>query len=707
MLIRLSLCLTLLLIGVWPAYADANANSDENAQSCVQCHAEVVSQWHSSHHANAMATAEAGAFLGRFDGSGAEHQGHQFRFYQEDDQYWVRITDPQGEQNSVRLQYSLGVYPLQQYLAALDGGRWQTIPVAWDARAKKDGGQRWYALDSDLPWQHPAFTANGNCIDCHSTGFSKNFDADSGTFTTQWQHEGISCAACHGDSSAHLRWAASVDKATDSPLKGYTRSLKHRSEWQFIDGNNIAMRTDKHPNQDLQSCGRCHALRDRIEPASVESPLADQISLQPLTAPHYFADGQIHGEVFVMGSFLQSKMHAAGVSCSDCHNPHSNELKAEGDALCLRCHQAEHFAARQHHKHPPQAVACVDCHMPASTYMGVDDRRDHRFGIPDPLLSEQLGSPSPCRDCHSDRTAKELAASVKPARQARRVSAAVNGDSRAQQQLLSQIADDSLPPIWQSSMLSALLPASEASIGVAVAKLQHANPMLREAAIRHLHRFASPAQRAHFITPLLTDRMASVRLASAEALADIPPEEPSQRAAWQDAQQQLDAQLRADLDVPQGAMRYGEILLRRGQPQAAAEQYQAAIELDAEFIPALLALARLYEQHAEQGGGEKSPLFWLDQAVQRAPQQGMGYYARGLYRVRQGQYNVALRDLAQAAKLNPDNEDWQYTYAVALENMGRGRDAIAHLRQLLEAGPKRPRLAQLLQLYQRKYGQQQ
>lgn len=688
--------MALLLLTMWTAHAGSEA------QQCVQCHAEAVSQWQNSHHAKAMAKAADGAFLGRFDGSGADHQGQQFRFYRQDKEYWVRITGPQGERNDLRLHYSLGVYPLQQYLAALDGGRWQTIPVAWDARPAKDGGQRWYALDSDLPWRHPAFTANGNCIDCHSTKFSKNFDADSGTFASKWQQEAVSCDACHGDSSAHLRWATGARKATTPNHHGYRRSLKHRSEWQFIEGQAIAVRKDQHQNQDLQSCGRCHALRDRIEPANVEQPLADQISPQALTAPHYFADGQIHGEVFVLGSFLQSKMHAAGVSCSDCHQAHSSELKAEGDALCLRCHQADAFASRKHHRHPLTAVACVDCHMPASTYMGVDDRRDHRFGIPDPMLSEQLGSPSPCKDCHSDRSAAELAGYVKAPPQGRRIHAALNGDMQAQQQLLSQIADNSLAPIWQSSLLGTLLPASEASIGVAVAKLHHDNALLREAAVRHLQRHASPRQRAYFIKPMLQDSAASVRLAAAEALADLKPESSSDRAIWQSAQQTLDRQLRADLDVPQGRMRYGEVLFRRGNVDDAAAQYRAAVDMDPEFVPALLALARLSEQH----GGEKSPLHWLDAAIARAPRQGLGYYARGLFKVRQGQYEAALTDLARAAALDPGNTDWQYTYAVALENMGRGQEAIEHLSHLNSKEGSRPRLQQLLQLYQQKYGRQ-
>lgn len=684
------------------------AQSHAEAQQCLSCHQEEVAHWQSSHHAKAMGRAEDGAFLGRFDGSGAEYLGLQFRFHQNDGEYRLKVSDADGNVQEYRIAYSLGITPLQQYLAEGENGRWQAIPVVWDTRPEKAGGQRWYALESDLSWQHPAFTANGNCIDCHSTGFSKNFDADSDSFNTKWQFEGISCSACHGDTAAHLKWAqragasdqgASNRGESGPPHYGFKRSLQHRSEWQFVDGKSIAVRKDQYPPQDLQSCARCHALRDRIEPAAVEQPLADQISLHPLSAPHYFADGQIRGEVFVTGSFLQSKMHAAGVSCSDCHQAHSSELKAEGDALCLRCHQAVHFATPEHHKHPSKTVACVDCHMPATTYMGVDDRRAHRFGIPDPELSEQLGSPSPCRDCHSNRSAKELAASVKAPQLPRRISKALTGDSQAQQQLLSQIADDSLAPVWQGSMLSSLLPASDASLGVAVAKLQHADDMVRAAAIRHIQRAASANQRAHFLMPMLKDPALSVRLAAAEALAGSEPKSEQDKAIWQQQQNALDEQLTADLDVPQGRMRYGNVLLERGHPSAAAAQYRAAVNMDPEFVPAMLALARLSERHKS----EHSPLFWLDKAVAAGPQQGLGYYARGLYKVRQRQYEAALSDLARAAELDPGNGDWQYTYAVALENMGHAQQAIEHLSSVLKQQGNRPRLQQLLELYRQKY----
>ena len=44
----------------------------------------------------------------------------------------------------------------------------------------------------------------------------------------------------------------------------------------------------------------------------------------------YHADGQMLDEVYNYGSFKQSKMFAAGVTCSDCHEPHGASAAASG-----------------------------------------------------------------------------------------------------------------------------------------------------------------------------------------------------------------------------------------------------------------------------------------------------------------------------------------------------------------------------------------
>ena len=121
----------------------------------------------------------------------------------------------------------------------------------------------------------------------------------------------------------------------------------------------------------------------------------------------YHPDGQILEEVYVYGSFVQSRMHSAGVTCSDCHDPHALNVRSAGNALCSRCHQSAAYDTPAHHFHEPESTgaSCVECHMPATTYMVNDPRRDHSIRVPRPHLSVQLGTPNACTDCHTDRSA--------------------------------------------------------------------------------------------------------------------------------------------------------------------------------------------------------------------------------------------------------------------------------------------------------------
>ena len=144
------------------------------------------------------------------------------------------------------------------------------------------------------------------------------------------------------------------------------------------------------------------------------TPLLDR-SMPALLEPGlYHADGQIDGEVFEVGSFMQSRMFAAGVTCTNCHDPHAGGVRASGNGLCAQCHMPQKFDVTEHHHHAPgsSGAQCVACHMPAKTYMGVDLRRDHSFRVPRPDLTETIGVPNACNACHTDRSPAWAASTV-------------------------------------------------------------------------------------------------------------------------------------------------------------------------------------------------------------------------------------------------------------------------------------------------------
>ncbi len=167
----------------------------------------------------------------------------------------------------------------------------------------------------------------------------------------------------------------------------------------------------------VENYARCHSKRTRI----TQKEKWDGIYLnhyQPvfLNYPEYHYDGQINEKFYVYGSFLQSKMYQKGVVCTNCHNPHSNKIKFEGNQLCTQCHNPQNkkynfikeYDSPQHHNHSPNSSGsqCINCHMPGKTYMGIDFRRDHSFSIPNPKLSSKINSSNACNQCHQNRTSQ-------------------------------------------------------------------------------------------------------------------------------------------------------------------------------------------------------------------------------------------------------------------------------------------------------------
>ncbi|MGI9590913.1 MAG: multiheme c-type cytochrome, partial [Myxococcota bacterium] len=383
--------------------------------ACADCPAEQAEAWRDSHHDLAMQEATPATVLGDFAAEPFEHHGEITRFDREGDRFRIVARGPDGER-ARDVAYVFGVAPLQQLLVPLPGGRLQALNVAWDAREAAVGGQRWYHLHAGEPtppgdvlhWAGPAQNWNARCAECHSTGLRKGYSPEGDTFETTYAELDVGCEACHGPGSAHAARARAGASVTGAD-SGLVVDLRNDGRWVLDAGAPIARRAPaRSSNAELEACAPCHSRRTNLRSVSEPGrPFLDGYRPALLEAGLYQADGQIEDEVYVWGSFLQSRMHAAGVTCSDCHDPHSLALPEPSDATCATCHRPEVFATPDHHHHSEDSpgASCVACHMPARTYMGVDVRHDHSFRIPRPDLSVALGTTNACSDCHAERPA--------------------------------------------------------------------------------------------------------------------------------------------------------------------------------------------------------------------------------------------------------------------------------------------------------------
>lgn len=687
--------------------------------ACAACHAPQHAAWRGSHHDLAMQVASEGTVLGDFRDARLDYHGERTRFFRRGTEYWVSTIGVDGKQADFRVEYTFGVQPLQQYLVAMPGGRYQALTMAWDSRTREEGGQKWFHLQADevvrhddpLHWTGPYYNWNSRCAECHTTGFSKGYDASTDTFSTRWQEPNVACEACHGPGSEHIKWASGADSSrADKGLAG--AGLAPRGAWVRGPGQQTAQWQPATPgsppgaSRQLDVCGPCHSRRQTIATPEEQARLPGFHEAQILalpTAPLYHADGQIHDEVFEIGSFLQSRMSQRGVVCSNCHDAHSLRLRAPGNAVCAQCHDAAVFDAPSHHHHRPASAGarCVDCHMPPSTYMTVDERRDHSIRIPRPDLSVKFGTPNACTQCHgkegaawaAEKTSQWLRAQGRTLRP--HFSERLASSDPADWQALA--ADTAMPAIARAAALEKLSrqPSSQ-SLMTADLQARDADPLVRRAAIASFQAL-DPARRLDQLGPLLGERVRSVRMQLAPLLAPAAGlATAEQRPALEALFAGYTAGLRVAGDMAGNQVSLGLYRADRGEVDAAEAAYRTAMRQDRQFMAAYLNLADLYRS----AGRETEAHAVLREALAVAPREAAVHHALGLQRVRAQEYDAALEYLRRAHELAPDNAEYGFIYAVALHDTGSAQRALTVLRRLAAAHPADARIAQALRDYQ-------
>lgn len=676
------------------------------ASTCLGCHSEQAKSWKGSDHDWAMLEANKDSVLGDFSGSRFDEAGVKARFFRKGSGYFVHTEGADGKLADHQIRYTFGHYPLQQYLVAFPGGRLQALTIAWDSRPKSAGGQRWFSLypgqrfapDDPLHWTGRYQNWNAMCADCHSSNLQKNYDDKQDSFATTWHEQNVGCQACHGPGQAHVDWAKVAE-----PGKSYAsaKDIGLPVDFKAMGSKEL-----------VEQCSYCHSRRQSLGVGQQQGHAQLDATLPATLRPDlYHADGQIDGEVYVFGSFAQSKMFAAGVGCTDCHNPHSTKVKIEGNGLCQQCHtpnppqqrfpslRAKEYDTPEHHHHEAGSpgAQCVNCHMPTKTYMVVDPRRDHSLRIPRPDLSEKTASPDACTSCHQDKKPEWAAKAIegwfgtqqRPPHYGEVMQAVRQGQGDSLALLTGVIQDLGKPAIVRATAAEQLANLGEPALPTLRVAIKDESPLVRAYAIPG---FSSepPVERVKQLLPLLDDPDLAVRDEAVRALVGIPTLAlPPERVDGFKAQvADYERRLRSNADLPGNRLNLAVFLERDGRQQEALEQYRQALKLDPYFSPARVNLVTLANNMMLQNDAEQ--VLRQGVALSNMPPADHGNlaYMLALLLVERGQADEGAKWMDVAAQALPERPRIRYNQGLLLLQLKRPDEAKAALEKGLEQAPK-------------------
>ncbi|HTO02467.1 MAG TPA: tetratricopeptide repeat protein [Opitutus sp.] len=705
---------------VVPPIPRVSAARAQTSDTCLACHAEIHAKWRNTDHELANRLVDRASDEEAFTASSVIIEGHErlASSWSETGPRLVEIT-ARGERFEHHPDMVLGNQPSRQMLVPMEGGRWQPTEFAWDP-ARKD----WFNVFGDEErhrgewghWTGRGMNWNSMCAHCHMTGFEKNYHASADTFSSTWVEQGVGCIQCHGPMpSDHDRTPKREPK---SSATGWIRD----------------------PQRVMQTCASCHARNERLTLDFQPGDTYDdhhRLTL-PVDPAIFHPDGQQRDEVFNWTSVRLSRMGHAGVTCMDCHDPHTTKLTmpVENNALCLQCHSgngrlpAPVIDPIAHSRHAAGSAGnrCVECHMPTTNYMERSPRHDHAWLKPDPLLTKELGIPNACNRCHTDQTVDWAIAhseswygeklNSRQRARARGIAAAQTNSPGAVDQLLRLLESEDIP-VWRATMLDLMTPHARQNPGVVSAAnpaLKDSDALVRAAAVRLL---GGVGDARASLRPLLNDPVRLVRLDAAWALSDE-----LEPASTQSTE--LGVYLATAAEQPLGQLRIGQHLANHGDSPAAIKALQKAVSWDPGSAPILETLALVYQQAGQLDAAanafvraanltpdDPEPIFnaallyaearrypdaetALRETVRRDSGHHRAWYNLGLLLVETGRLTDAQNALITAEETDPTSADYPYALATVYWKTGDRAAARSAAERALAINPAHANASALL-----------
>lgn len=652
------------------------------AETCRECHEAEYDDWLGSHHHLAQRRLDPSRDLEAFSQGELEDQaGRKYQLSGPSPEFSIEEV---GSGLPGVVEAVIGETPIRQYLITFPDGRYQIQGLTWDPHNKQ-----WFNVFGDEDrnqgdwghWSQQGMNWNSNCAWCHMTDFEKNYDLRTNSYASEWKIEGISCIQCHSGMKEHVAAARS--------------------------GNYEPTLTEPNIELAMDNCASCHARREELTANGFKAgeKFDEHFRLVLPDLPNaYFVDGKANEEDYVFASLKMSRMGHKGVSCLDCHNPHSHEtiLPVEDNSLCMRCHatglnEATIIDPVTHSQHPLNSAGnqCVSCHMPERLYMQRDARRDHGFTIPDPQLTIDYDVPNACQACHGDKTvewARDAVESWFPhserrqelRERARILDAYYRGDSESWKEAHGLLQSEE-NVYWRSAylrILGAMAPGTPESLEAALNSMKSKSPVERESALRIL---SNRGDRLPDLQRALYDSSRLVRNQAADTLSMMYNPNQSAFQEWLEYAE-------ANADRPAGALRRAELAVQQGDVALAKQLAEKAASFDRNNAHLLYDIAIMFARVGDLDGAMSkiSDAKLIDSSL------GILWFGEGLLYAEKGDTRRSIESMEAAVEKDASQDRWWYNLGVAYLQTGESDKAKKALEKAISLNPEQPQYQQAL-----------
>jgi tetratricopeptide (TPR) repeat protein len=701
----------LLLAGLFAVQAPA-AVAEESRQtpyagstSCRECHERFYQLWSTSMHGLAMQPYTPEFAKAKLTPQKDPLTIHNVKYRADVDKGVVVETGAKGTK-SYRIAHVLGGKNVCYFLTALDKGRLQTLPLAYDVNKQEwfdtaASGLRHFpggGTSAAVDWKDSQYTFNTACYGCHVSQLSTNYDPKTGAYHTTWTEPGINCETCHGSSVAHITIAKATPKG--QPL----------TELRIIRTKTMT----KVQRNDL--CSSCHAKGSPLTLAyRPEERFYDHFDLATLEDADFYPDGRDLGENYTLTSWSMSPCFKSGkIDCMHCHTSSGRYRfkKEKFNDACVPCHEdkVNAPAAHTHHLAEGEGSKCISCHMPKTAFARMN-RSDHSMAPPAPAATIAYQSPNACNLCHGDKDAAWADALVRQWRtrdyqapvlaRAALVAAARTRDWSKLPEMLTYIRDPRHDEVVATSLIRLVPPSLDETVLLALlVAAKDSSPLVRGAAVQALG-LVPTTEGVQALIEATADDYRLVRVRAAAGIAALPrmTVPPAYRAQLARAEQEYLASITARPDQWASHYNLGNYHLGRGEAREAVASFEQALTLEPRAVTALVNASIAHARLGETAKAEES----LQKALKLAPDNAAANFNMGLLKAEKKEPKQAESFLKKAFAADPRMAQAAYNLCIitAKDRIG---EAVTWCRTASDLAPQNPGYAYTLAFYQNQKG---